>query len=105
MAALGAVQVLAPTEPLISPAGGLSVPTSTRGSYVTAETQIERSRGPAQVVGFGSQPALNGNAVRYKMTGYYAAGAAWEVWFSVSTPNPNPPSGHVLVAISYVQIA
>jgi hypothetical protein len=38
----------------------------------------------------------------YKMQGYYVAGAIYETWVGIGSPNTNPPSGHTLTNIVVV---
>jgi hypothetical protein len=38
----------------------------------------------------------------YKMQGYYVAGAVYETWVGIGSPNTNPPSGHTLINITVV---
>jgi len=47
--------------------------------------------------------AVGGCPILYVHQGYYAAGATYEKWYSISQSGP-PPSGHTLIGTSFVPV-
>ena len=56
-----------------------------------------------RVSNIGSVIGIVENAY-YKMQGYYVAGATYETWVGIGSPNTNPPSGHTLINIVIVSV-
>lgn len=90
-----------------------SYPDTAHGTYANTASFTpsveDRDRGNSffrltLVSGSLPTPVAAGATITYRMTGYYAAGAVWEVW-TASAPNTSPPSLHTLLFITYMVIA